>query len=219
LPAALLLVLSAWIAAEVYAQSASMFGDSSVRPPLTLREYSWTYEKPPDVRPIQLHDLITILVDYRTRVATEGEMDRKKKTNADAVLADWILLKGLFHMIPDPQSAGDPKISAKLDNKFKAEAEIETNSSMTFSITCHVVDIRPNGNLIIEGHHSIRNNNEVWDCSLTGEVRDKDVNKGNNTVRSDHVANLRIHKRESGHVRDGYRRGWFLKFLDLIQPF
>ncbi len=213
------LLLGAWIAAEVVGQSASMLGDPQSRPPLTLREYSWTYEEPPDIRPIQLHDLVTILVQYDTRVSTEGEMDRKKKTNADAVLADWILLKGLTHLIPDPQSAGDPKISASLNNKFKAEAGIETRSSMLFSITCHVVDIRPNGNLIIEGHHSIQNNNEVWECSLTGEIRDKDVQKGNNTVYSESVANLKINKRESGHVRDGYRRGWFLKLLDAIQPF
>ena len=69
-----------------------------------------------------------------------------------------------------------------------------------------MVDIRPNGNLILEGHRSIKNNEEVWDYSLTGEIRSDDV-KPNNTVLSENVAALCINKREQGgHVRDSYRR-------------
>jgi flagellar L-ring protein precursor FlgH len=89
---------------------------------------------------------------------------------------------------------------------------------MKFRISCRVVDIRPNGNLVIEGRRTVHNNSEVWEQSLTGEVRPKDV-LPNNTVLSENVAELRIDKREAGHVRDGYRRGWLLKWLDKWQPF
>ena len=41
----------------------------------------------------------------------------------------------------------------------------------------------------------------------------------NNTVLSENVADMRIVKRETGHVRDGYRRGWALEWLDKWQPF
>lgn len=41
----------------------------------------------------------------------------------------------------------------------------------------------------------------------------------NNTVLSENVADLRVAKQERGHVRDGYRRGWFLEWLDKWQPF
>ena len=35
--------------------------------------------------------------------------------------------------------------------KMRSEASLETRDSMKFKIACHVVDKRPNGNLIIEG--------------------------------------------------------------------
>ena len=66
---------------------------------------------------------------------------------------------------------------------------------MTFRIAAEVVDIRPNGNLVIEARREIRNNEEVWMQSLTGVVRRQSIGP-DRTVRSDEVAELRIDKRE-----------------------
>ena len=204
-------------ASRAWAQCSSMYGDPSRRQPLTLATNSWTYrtvEPPPE---IELYDIITIIVDEKSQVISEGEMDRRKKSNFNAVLKDWVLLRN-WNLIPDPQSKGDPTISAEWNNKLRSEAGMETQEAMKSRIACRVVDIRPNGNLVLEGHSSIRVNSEAWDFSLTGEIRPDDV-QPNNTVLSENVANLRIHKREEGHTRDGYRRGWLLKFLDTYQPF
>jgi flagellar L-ring protein precursor FlgH len=206
-----------WSAAAAVAQgpSSSLFGSPQRRQALTLAEYSWTYPK--EVDEVRLNDLITVIVDEKSAVISEGEMDRKKKAHGDLILKDWILLKGLA-AIPDPQTLGDPHIRGEVDNKMRSEAGLETRDSMKFRIACRVADIRPNGNLVIEGRRTVRNNLEVWEQSLTGEVRPKDV-LPNNTVLSENVADLRIEKREAGHVRDGYRRGWLLRWLDRWQPF
>ena len=211
------LLLSTLIAADASAQNSSLVGGGAQRQPLTLAEHSWTHRLLPEPDPIQKNDLVTVLVDYKTQVISEGEIDRKKKANGSLTLQDWILLKGLW-AIPDPQSLGDPTISGKMDNKLKAEATLESLDTMKLSIACRVADIRPNGNLILEGHRTMKNNLEQWDISLTGEVRPEDISAAN-TIDSEAIADLNVHKRESGHVRDGYRRGWFLKWLDVIQPF
>ncbi len=210
-------VLLSVVAAGASAQNSSLFDNPDRQRPMTLAEYSWTYEAPLPRKEIGLHDLITVVIDEQSVVISEGEMDRKKKAHGDLILKDWVLLKGLF-AYPDPQTLGDPHISGKMDNKMRSEASLETRDSIKFRITCAVVDVRPNGNLVIEGHNTIKYNCEVWDYSLTGEIRPEDV-LPNNTVMSEDVANKRIHKRETGHVRDGYRRGWLLKILDKWQPF
>jgi len=210
------LVLGA-IAGEARAQSSSMLGDPARRRPLTLATNSWTYQAVQPPPEIQLNDLVTIIIDTKAQVIAEGEVDRRKKANLEAALKKWTLLKG-GDLIPDPQSAGSPEISGMWNNKYKAEAGLETQEAMKSRIACRVVDIRPNGNLILEGHNSIQINHEVWGLSLTGEIRPEDV-LPNNTVLSENVVDLRIHKREEGHTRDGYRRGWLMKFLDEYQPF
>ncbi len=198
--------------------SSSMFGAPDERPPLTLRDTSWTYQQAPERRPLALNDIVTVVVDEQSVVTSEAEMDRKKKAHGDLILSDWVILSGLARVFPDPQSLGDPHIRGEVDNKYRSESELETRDSMKFRVACRIVDTRPNGNLILEGRRSIRNNNETWDYSLIGEIRPSDI-LPNNTVLSENVAELRIHKREAGHVRDGYRRGWLLRTLDTFQPF
>jgi len=202
---------------EAAAQSSSLLGDPVHRRPLTLPDNSWTYRPPEEPKTVRLRDIVTVVIDEKSVVISEGEVDRKKKAHGDLVLKDWVLLKG-WTLFPDPQSRGDPRIRGEVDNKLRSEASLETRDSMKFRIACTVVDIRPNGNLVLEGHRSIRNNKEVWEYSLAGEIRPQDV-LPNNTILSENVADLRVDKREAGHVRDGYRRGWLLEWLDQYQPF
>ena len=80
---------------------------------------------------------------------------------------------------------------------------------------CHK---RPNGNLVVEGNWSVRDNEEKWEYSLSRRMPTQDIGKGN-TVVSDTIADLQIDRQEAGHVRDSYRRGWLLQWMDKWQPF
>ncbi|HEY4759231.1 MAG TPA: flagellar basal body L-ring protein FlgH [Thermoguttaceae bacterium] len=203
--------------AYLKAQTSSLFGEPDPRRNITLAEYSWTYQKPIEPHPIRMHDIITVMVDEKSVVISEGQMDRKKKAYGDLKLPNWVLLKG-FALVPDPQTLGEPHVRGEVDNKMRSQANLETRDSMRFRMACNVVDIRPNGNLVIEGRRTVKNNNETWEYSLTGEIRAEDV-LPNNSVLSENISNMRLLKREEGHVRDGYRRGWLLQWLDKYQPF
>ncbi len=205
------------VASRSEAQTSSLFQTSDKRRDFTLENYSWTYQKPVEPQPLKLHQLIRVAVDEKSVVISEGQMDRKKKGYGDLTLPNWILFKGMS-VIPDPQTAGAPHIRGEVDNKLTTQANMETRDSMKFNIMCAIVDIRPNGNLVVEGNRIIKNNRENWEYSLTGEIRPEDV-LPNNEVLSANVANMRLIKREEGHVRDGYRRGWLLEWLDRYQPF
>jgi len=218
LPLGIIFFLAACsLTAPSFGQSSSLFGSPDPQRPMTLNQYSWTYQKPPEPHPFRLHDIVTVLVDEKSVFISEGQMDRKKKAHGDLVLKDWILFKGLS-WIPDPQSKGDPHIRGEVDNKMRSQSNLETRDLIEFRIACEVVDIRPNSVLVLEGRRLITNNNEIWEYSLTGEIRPEDI-LPDNTVRSTNVSNLRLLKREEGHVRDGYRRGWMLRWLDKFQPF
>ena len=137
---------------------------------------SWTYQKVEGPPTLKLHDLITVAVSEKSVMKSDGQMDRKKKGYGDLYLPDWILLKGLREVVPDPQSApASPHIRGEIDNKLQTQGDLQTEDSLTFRIACEVVDIRPNGNIVIEGHRTIKNNEDTWDYSLSGEARPESV--------------------------------------------
>lgn len=187
--------------------------------PLTLENASFLFQPlPPEAqRELRENDIITVLVDYRTAMNSDGSAQSRKTANFNAALLDWIGFDG-SDIFAAPQTRGDPTIAGQLNSQFRAQSELELNDSLVFKIAATIVDIRPNGNLVIEAHRKVRNNNEVWMQSLTGVVARQFVNP-DRTVRSDTIAELSIDKRELGHVRDAYSRGWLNKWYGRFKPF
>ena len=211
------------LAAEAVAQSSSLYQqDLPVEAkvgPLSLQNGSWTYIPPPPVQEIRLNDLIYVRVTVGSEVLSEGDSEVRKNGLYDAVLRDWIILDGLRWVKPAPQSNGDQRVQGQLTQRRRAESSLETRDSMEFDIQARVVDIRPNGNLVLEARRDVQNNEEQWLFSLTGECRSQDIGPGN-ILLSKNIADLKIDKRENGQVRDGYKRGWFQKWFDqVIDPF
>jgi flagellar L-ring protein FlgH len=208
-------------AAAAPGQESSLFrqpGAAGYGDEVRLPEASMIYHQLPPPRQIGKHDLVTIRVDKKAVMSAEGEMQRRKTSLYDALLADWLALKGLLEVKPAPQSEGDPRIRGQLNEQSRVQADLETREALAFDITAEVVDIRPNGLLVLEAHDTFRNNEEVWEYSLSGVCRAEDIDPGN-VILSKHISQLHVWKRERGQIRDSYRRGWFTRWFDTLNPF
>ncbi|MBM3998978.1 MAG: flagellar basal body L-ring protein FlgH [Planctomycetes bacterium] len=183
-----------------------------------LDQTSWTYIPAPVPRQFEIEDLVYIRVNEIQSMTENGKMQRRRNALYDALLADWVVLNGLKSIKPAPQSDGDQSVEGSLNQLYRAQSDLETSERLTLNIAATIADIRPNGNLVVEAHKQVRNNNEVWEVSLSGICRPQDV-ADNNMVMSERIYDLRIQKRELGHVRDGYRRGWFVRWFDQFSPF
>ena len=184
---------------------------------LPMMDASWIYEVTTDPRQFKVNDQVTVVVSENSAVHSQGTVNQQKQISMTAVLTNWILFNGAS-VTPDPQSGGSPTIGGNYQNQYQSKADLQAADTMTFKIACRIVDRRPNGLLVIEGRRTIESNTEVWEQGVSGIVRPQDV-LPNNQVLSENVAELKITKREAGQVRDGYRRGWFMKILDKYQLF
>ena len=187
-------------------------------PYLTLDNVSPYYQEPILPRKLKLHDVVTVVVKENSNYLAEGSVDRRKNGLYEAVLKDWVKLASGLTLKPAEQADGDPKASGTIQQTYRSDSELELRSRIEFRIAASVVDIRPNGNLVLEAHNTFRQDNEIVDASLSGIIRPEDV-LPDNTVLSEDIVELNVYKRSKGHVRDGYRRGWMTRVIDVINPF
>ncbi len=208
-------------AGNVVAQSSSIFERDLAptgQPPILLDGGSWTYIPPTLPRRIMIHDRVTIRVDELASMTQEGRVQQRRTAQYNAVLKDWVGLIGLKAIKPAPQSDGDQTVQGQLQQVYRAQGDVEAREQLVLNIACTVADIRPNGDLVLEGHRQIRINENAWDVSLSGICRHQDVGP-DNVILSRNIADLKLDKREHGQSRDGYKRGWLTRVLDEFAPF
>lgn len=179
---------------------------------------SYTYIPPTQTRTLKLHDIVSIRVDEASTSLALGNATSRKSTSYDAVLRDWIRMVGIDTMKPAPQTDGDPRVQAIQNEVYRGDSTLRTNESMTTNIAAEIVDIRPNGLIVLSGTKTIIQNDNTFQFSLTGTCRSQDI-LPDNTILSRNLINATINKQDQGHVRDGYSRGWLTKFLARIKPF
>jgi flagellar L-ring protein FlgH len=210
-------------ASQSLGQDASLLQNplvSQSQMPLTLGNSSYIYQKLPpgsETRELQINDILTVLVDYSSSTASKGNTDNRKTANLNAELKNWLKFDGK-NLMPAPQNHGDLHVDGQLDSENRVDSQLQLKDTLTFRIAVRVVDIQPNGNLVVEGHRDITINDEVWLQSLTGIVRRSSIGP-DRTVRSDEIDELHITKRERGFIRDSYARGWFTEWYDKWKPF
>ena len=204
---------------ESRAQSASLYQQDiplTQGQPLTLANTSWLYQKVDPPKEIKLHDIVTIIVSEKNQLISEGQVQRRRKAQYDAQLQNWIAFKGLNLVASNP-AEGEPR-----DRQLKRAKSGANGIRNTRRLV--VPDLRHRGRYSPQRHIRDRSsadggdNDELWERALTGIIRREDV-LPNNTVLSENVAELSIFKRELGHVRDGYKRGWFTYWFDRFSPF
>lgn len=181
-----------------------------------LASASWTYSPPSTTRTYRIQDIVTIRVDEIARTRADGIAESRRSTLYDAILKDWIAIrKG--DLGTDNQTTGDPRINGQSSQLYRANSSIESRESIAFNLAARVVDIQPNGNLVLEARKTIRSNDNVWQTALTGICRAQDI-APDNVVLSKDLLDLSIVKDDEGQLRDGYRRGWLTRWINEFNP-
>ena len=179
---------------------------------------SWTYVLPAPPRNLKLHDIVSIRIDETSTSLSTGNATSRKTTSYDATIKEWIRLVGLDTLKPAPQSDGNPRLQTEQNEVYRGDSTVRTSEAFTRNIADEIVDIKPNGHIVLDATKVIEENDNSWRYSLTGTCRSQDIGP-DNIVLSRNLIQSHIKKDDLGHVRDGYSRGWLTKFLARIKPF
>ncbi|NBV85351.1 MAG: flagellar basal body L-ring protein FlgH, partial [Verrucomicrobia bacterium] len=95
---------------------------------------------------------------------------------------------------------------------------LENKQVLTSEMAVQVIDVLPNGNLVIEGIRQVSFSKERQFMSLRGIIRPADVT-ADNKVSSAMVADARIDVVSEGSVSEAQKKGWLLRLDEKISPY
>jgi len=171
--------------------------------------------KPP--KKFQAHDLITVIVRQQTKFESDGQIKSKKEADIESKVDAFInFIDGGLGAAAFRR--GKPDLKYSLDTELKNKANKDREDKLTTRITAEIIDVKPNGNLVLSARARQTFEDEVTAMTLTGVCRSVDVTP-DNTVLSTQLADLGLTVRNQGAVRDGSSRGWLQKLLDRVKPF
>ena len=195
----------------------------SIDAPAEMGQLSFSSASPMQVpkkepKTLKKHDRVSIVVREESQFNSQGTTDLKKNADVDAKVDSYIKLNAAKFSIEGKTPAVTPEIKAELQRDFKGEGTVTRSDSFTARIGAEIVDVKPNGVLVLQAHKHIQRDEEEQDFLLTGECRAEDVG-ADNTVISSALTELNMKMTGKGAVPDTAKRGWVPRLLDFANPF
>jgi flagellar L-ring protein FlgH len=188
----------------------------AAHPPMLVRDFAWSYVDTPKPHEVKVHDIITVTVKEAAETNAKSTYNRQRNGQYTAQLAQFIRINAQGNL--DNAAQNSPEIDGELQSRLQSTGQVTESESIKYRIAATVVDILPNGILVLEAHKSIVDNKDLWEYTLTGKVDPKKVSP-DGSVLSENIADLSISKNQHGKLHDSTKRAWFIELYDWIGPF
>ena len=156
-------------------------------------------------------DVLTIKIIEDSKVDNKAKRDLQKETDRSSSFNGEL---NIDHVLPSIPGFTMNSTSA---NELKSKADYKDERSFEDSVSVVVIDILPNGNLVVIGTRDRNIGGDVQTIEVSGIVRPSDI-AFDNTVKSEQVANFRIVSQNGGISAPYTKVGWLGKIMDVLWP-
>ncbi len=163
-----------------------------------------------DRRARLLGDTITIQIVENVTASQKSTSTVNRNTSIDSNITAVP-----FQTVPGLDKLG---IGASTNNNFSGKGGTESANTFSGSITATVIEVRPNGHLVVAGEKQIGVNQNVDVLRFSGTVDPRLVQPGS-IISSTQVADVRVESKGRGAQGEAQTVGWLSRFFLSFQPF
>jgi len=185
--------------------------------PHALRDVSMFAIAPPEPREYVVHDLVQIIVRETSTAKSSQDLETNKTSEYDGEITDWPVYDWMDFVYAGPND-DLPALGVEFTKDFKGEGDYERKDDLSARITAEVIEVLPNGNLVLEASTFIKTDDEEQSMKMTGICRPDDIT-ALNTINSNQIHDLTIMKVNSGELKKTAEKGLFTKALDFLFAF
>lgn len=165
-----------------------------------------------DAKAARLHDVVSIVVTESLAASTDGQVKNSRASNANSGLTGLIgklkTANALQNLVGMTSSSG-----------LTAQGQSTTNSSLATTFGAEVVDVLPNGMLVVQATRQLTFSQQTQLIRLRGLVRPEDVS-AHNEVQSTAMTDLELEVTGKGIVNDStYRPNPVVRLLERLLIF
>jgi flagellar L-ring protein precursor FlgH len=165
-----------------------------------------------DVRAMRPHDLISVVVSESLAASTDGTVKNSRASNASSSISGLI---GTLHAGNALQNLVNQTSSSGLN----AQGTSATNSSLSTTFGGQVIEVLPNGMLVIEAARQVEFSQQTQTIILRGLVRPEDISQ-QNQVLSTAISSLELEVRGKGIINDyTHRQNILVRLLQKVLIF
>ena len=163
-----------------------------------------------DRRARYVGDTITVWITENTSASTKSNTNVSKTGSISASTGPFV---------GSPATWFNPAaINAESSNVAAGKGDAAANNVFTGYITVTVIEVLPNGNLLVSGEKQVAIGHGQEYIRLSGIVNPYFVNAAN-TIPSSQIADARIEYKESGAISEAQVMGWLARFFLSTLPF
>jgi flagellar L-ring protein precursor FlgH len=168
------------------------------------RPQLWMADLATDPKARRLNDLVTVSVIENLSATGSADSNVDKSSKADVVIPGTQIAEQLARLFPYSS-----------ETAHKGSGATTRSTQLSATVTARVVEVLPNGDLVIEGVREVDINGDRSLVILTGVVRQFDVQSGN-VVSSARIGQLQIRSLSQGLIKDSLTPGWLIRALNKV---
>ena len=171
-----------------------------------------------DQRASKVGDIVTVLVDIEDEATLRNTTARTRSSAEDTDVTSLLGYETSFGRILPQAIVPTDLISLGTESSSTGVGSVTREEAIDLSVAAIVLQVLPNGNLVIHGRQEVRVNFEVRELQVAGVIRPEDITSANTIDHTD-IAEARISYGGHGQLTDVQQPRYGQQVLDVIMPF
>lgn len=169
-----------------------------------------------DQRASEVGDVLTVVVNIQNENASLSNQTQRTRSNVSETLNVTNLFNAQDRILPGQNHT--PALDVSSGSSHTGAGAITRGETVSVRLAAVVLQVLPNGNLVISGRQEVRVNAELRELTATGVIRPEDI-RSDNTITWDKIAEARISYGGRGVISDVQQPRYGQQIFDIIFPF
>ncbi|MCI5043995.1 MAG: flagellar basal body L-ring protein FlgH [Aquisalinus sp.] len=171
-----------------------------------------------DRRAKNLGDILTVVVNIDDEAQIQNSVTANRTNNEQFSVNDLFGLPEWANGVLPGGANLNPAVNLDRSRATTGNGNISRQEEITLRLAARVVDVLPNGHLVVAGTQEISVNYEQRQLQVTGIVRPEDISR-QNIITYDKIAEARIAYGGKGQVTRSVAPKTGNRFLNAVIPF